>query len=131
MGRRPKPRLTGEEVQAITGKGNRIAAAIISQMRGAEAASLTNAQRNARRVSYVWIMQQRRGLVNNGTGKETGGGPDESSVTNESGTAYSASRVPPESPSDSKETETPYFAAQKAQAPASHGVQVETAGAKA
>lgn len=67
MGRHPKPKLTPREAEAIKGKGYRIAAAIVSDMRGANAVSISPFEARKRRVSARWLADELRG--NNPVGK--------------------------------------------------------------
>jgi len=84
MGRHPKPDLTPEELAATEGKTNRIAAAIVSDMRGANVVNINALERYRRRVSHSWIRQQRvnalRGNIQ--ACKNTGGAGAASPMTN-------------------------------------------------
>lgn len=60
MARPFKPDLSAEELAAIDGYGDRTAAGIVSQLRGANLGSITQAEANRRRVSHEWIRKQRQ-----------------------------------------------------------------------
>lgn len=60
MARPFKADLSPVESLAIVGKGDRVAAGIVSAMRGANVGSITQAEASRRRVSHEWIRKQRQ-----------------------------------------------------------------------
>lgn len=60
MARPSKPALSAEEWAAIAGKGDRAASGIVSTMRGAGVASISQREASRRRVSHEWIAQARK-----------------------------------------------------------------------
>lgn len=70
MARPRKTDLEPPEWLAIEGKGNRAAAAIVSDMRGANLGSISGAERARRRVSHKFIERQRRDKTKPGQNPE-------------------------------------------------------------
>lgn len=68
MARPAKPDLTADEQAAIVGVGNRRAAAIINELRGANLGSISREEADRRRVSHEWIRTSR--APNNSTAKQ-------------------------------------------------------------
>lgn len=60
MARPSKPALSPAEWQAIAGKGDRAASGIVSAMRGAGVASISQREASRRSVSHEWVAQQRK-----------------------------------------------------------------------
>lgn len=96
MARPPKPPLNPVELEAIAGKGNQSAAAIVSAMRGANVGSISQAEATRRRVSYKWIGRQRKTALQDKT--HTGQNVGEAGATmpgqNNSPTWATGARLP-------------------------------------
>ena len=60
MARPRKADLSAEEWAAIEGKGDRAASGIVSALRGADVASISQREASRRGVSHDWIAQQRK-----------------------------------------------------------------------
>lgn len=60
MARPRKADLSAEEWAAIEGKGDRAASGIVSALRGADVASISQREASRRSVSHEWVAQQRK-----------------------------------------------------------------------
>jgi hypothetical protein len=60
MARPRKDDLSPEEWAAIEGKGDRAASGIVSALRGADVASISQREASRRSVSHEWVAQQRK-----------------------------------------------------------------------
>lgn len=140
-GRPPKPNLSWDEIQACRllyaqGKGHRLVAAAISEMRGANAVSITAAQRSKRLVSPWWMARQPevRGILYELREKDHARKPWSEPANpprgNLSPTGYSVTRIPP-APTLEK-TDDHFLQPQKAgEAKASADLEVSSTGGKA
>jgi len=79
---------------AIEGKGDRAAAGIVSELRGANVGSISQREASRRRVSHEWVAQRRKELRQKTYPSENGGGNGATMPSdNTQGESHSASRM--------------------------------------
>lgn len=94
MARPRKPDLSPAELQAIEGKGDRVACGIVSEMRGANVGSISQREASTRRVSHEWVAQQRKRQKTQPSENQVGAG-DGTPSENNGAMGDTGSRVDP------------------------------------
>lgn len=93
MARPRKADPSAEEWVAIEGKGNRVAARIVSAMRRADVASISQVEASRRGVSHEWVAQQRKKRQKTQPSENSGVALSSGPSENEAATDYTGPRM--------------------------------------